>query len=58
MLNNSHTNLLAFVETKNSNLEGEKYSNRKKTINWIKMVATCAPCIKHISAKQLLDFEF
>ena len=26
MLNNSHTNLLAFVETKNSNLEGEKYS--------------------------------
>ena len=30
--NNSHANLLAFVETKNSNLEGEKYSKRKKRL--------------------------
>ena len=30
--NNSHANLLAFVETKNSNLEGKKYSKEKKRL--------------------------
>ena len=52
--NNSHANLLAFVETKNSNLEGEKYSKRKKNDKVNKDGCHSAACLKHISTKQLL----